>query len=387
MRQLDVIVPIYNTAPYLRECLDSILKQGIPDMGIILVDDGSTDGSGDICDLYAKTQSNIQVIHQENKGVMQAICAGISFVESEYVTVVDSDDWLEAKTYQNLAGYMKKGYDIISFPIVRFFSQNNYIQDKGCDFDGSFYGEDIAKHIYPTMMWNIEKDCWGLDPALWNKLLLTPLFKKYVIKARKLNGNFGQDVAVIYPLMKEVRSIVSVPEGRYYHRQRTDGVIAPYILDDNFAGNIYNLYSYLMNEFEGNEFIRKQIDYFYTENVRLRLRIYGEEVPPRHYLFPFGKIDSGCDVVLYGAGNIGKQYRLQLEKTNYCNVVAWVDKNKGEKSNTDGIRKPEIIPELDYDYIVIAIGNRGTAEDVKNSLLDMGVNEDKIIWCIECIKV
>ena len=95
MPKLSVIVPVYNTEKYLRECLDSILAQAFTDFEFILVNDGSTDKSGDICDAYGQVDSRVRVIHQENGGVTAARKRGVEVAEGEYISFIDSDDWIE----------------------------------------------------------------------------------------------------------------------------------------------------------------------------------------------------------------------------------------------------------------------------------------------------
>ena len=89
MAKVSVIVPVYNVEKYLKQCLDSIVDQTLEDLEIVLVDDGSVDSSGTICDEYAKQDSRVHVIHQENKGVSAARNAGISLAKGEYISFID----------------------------------------------------------------------------------------------------------------------------------------------------------------------------------------------------------------------------------------------------------------------------------------------------------
>lgn len=91
---VSIIVPIYNAEQYISKCIESILAQTYRDFELILVDDGSTDMCGKICDEYAKQDSRVHVIHQENKGVSAARNAGISLAKGEYIMFVDSDDFI-----------------------------------------------------------------------------------------------------------------------------------------------------------------------------------------------------------------------------------------------------------------------------------------------------
>ena len=102
MPLISIIVPVYKTEPWLRRCADSVLAQTLEDLELILVDDGSPDGCGAICDQYAAQDRRVWVIHQENGGVMSAVKAGIRAAGGEYVGFVDSDDWVDPTYYEDL---------------------------------------------------------------------------------------------------------------------------------------------------------------------------------------------------------------------------------------------------------------------------------------------
>ena len=113
---LTVVIPVYNVEKYLKRCIDSILIQEWKNYDILLVDDGSTDNSPQICEDYAKTYDIISVIHKENGGLSEARNTGISNAEGKYVYFLDSDDWIEPNTFSDLAEVIESDqYDIISF--------------------------------------------------------------------------------------------------------------------------------------------------------------------------------------------------------------------------------------------------------------------------------
>lgn len=105
---LSVIVAVYNVKSYLAECINSICNQTYSDMEIILIDDGSNDGSGDICDSYARKDSRIRVIHQENKGLSGARNAGLDIMHGEYITIVDSDDYVLPNAFSEAISVIEK---------------------------------------------------------------------------------------------------------------------------------------------------------------------------------------------------------------------------------------------------------------------------------------
>ena len=115
MAELSIIVPVYNNKNYLMQCIDSIINQKLRDIEIILVDDGSTDGSGAICDKYCDLDERIQLIHQENRGCLYARLQGLKESSGEYVGFVDSDDYIASDMYELLMYVAKtKNCDIVS---------------------------------------------------------------------------------------------------------------------------------------------------------------------------------------------------------------------------------------------------------------------------------
>lgn len=117
----SVILPIYNVATYLERCIQSVLSQDFSDYEMILVDDGSTDSSGQICDEYASKYDHIRVIHKENGGLSSARNAGMAIAKGEYIWWVDSDDWIEAGALSKLHHILNDNLqcDVIKFNYIR----------------------------------------------------------------------------------------------------------------------------------------------------------------------------------------------------------------------------------------------------------------------------
>ena len=113
MEKVSVIVPVYKVEKYIRRCVDSIVLQTYKNIEVILVDDGSPDQCGDICDDYANKYSYIKVIHQENRGQAAARNTGVSFSTGDYVTFVDSDDFITSDYVETLVGLVSRyGTDV-----------------------------------------------------------------------------------------------------------------------------------------------------------------------------------------------------------------------------------------------------------------------------------
>ena len=116
---ISVIIPVYNVERYLDECIKSIVNQTYENLEIILVDDGSPDNCPRMCDDWAKKDERIRVIHKENGGLASARNAGMNICTGEYISFVDSDDWMELNAYESLLKYFDDKTDIVKFDMIR----------------------------------------------------------------------------------------------------------------------------------------------------------------------------------------------------------------------------------------------------------------------------
>lgn len=208
--KISVTIPVYNTSKYLRRCLDSLKSQAMTDgIEFIIVDDGSTDNSREICQQYADEDSRFRVIHKENAGLATARQAGLDAARGEYVIVCDSDDWVEPEIYQRLyekavetgadvvvCGYFTEYSDGRSLPTQYMFEENSGIVDN----------EDFLMN--------------GAISS-WVKLIKKSLFDK--TNAYYEPGiDLGEDALIIFKLMKGNPKIVQI-KGNYYHYRRLFG--------------------------------------------------------------------------------------------------------------------------------------------------------------------
>lgn len=379
MIKIGIVVPVYNTELYLEKCISSILNQSYTNFELVLVNDGSTDNSGKICDYYAAMDKRVKVIHQNNHGMSYARYIGLKYVECDYATSVDSDDWIAQDAYENVLNYMEEGIDVISFRIIRYFDELYQYTSLNNHQPGLYNKQQIEEKIYPSMIWNISKGTFGIDPSICNKLIKKNLLFDELNKVRNLNISYGEDSAVMYPLLLKAKSLFISDYSSYYHRQRKGKEIASYLLDNDYYKKLYLLYEYLSNECKEHlEFI-KQIDYFYLYSVKVHLWIYGDKKREGE-LFPFDKVPKGSKIILYGASGVGQIYHEQFLKINYGTILAWVDKNY-DRYEQLGVKDIACISTIeDFDYIVIAVLYQETAENIKSNLICKGINEEKVVW-------
>lgn len=375
---LSVIVPVYNAEAYLVQCIESILSQSLEEIELILVDDGSEDNSGKIIDYYAKKDTRIRVFHQENKGPIKARLKGVLESKSNYVTFVDADDFVDSTAYVLAKELMQNNIDLIIFGITRYRNECNQ-RTEYCKFPEGIYDKrEIELSILPEMIWDYKKERFGVDPSLCNKIIKKNILISYIQKLTFYEFHYGEDVAVFYPVLRNIESLAIIKKSYYYHRRRETAIPA-YIADEEYLSKLYQLYAYLKQEFKDDWRLLKQVEYFYIYSAQLRKGVYGEYVEQIRYLFPFDKVKKDQKIIIYGAGAVGQSYRKQLEKIRYCCVVLWVDKNY-ERYPLYEISPVEKIKTVQYDSIIIAINNNKIRNEVIEKLKAWGVEEERIIY-------
>lgn len=215
---VSVIVPIYNTKEYLISCLDSILSQTYPALQVILVDDGSTDGSGGICDEYAQKDPRVQVIHQKNRGVSAARNAGLEAATGDWIGWVDSDDWIEADMVSVL---LEKAISVQADICVcgRFEELPSRTLRFGWSREQLLDGKAAMKALLQERY---------MDNALYDKLWRRELFQHI----RFPEGATYEDLAVVWRLFERAKRVHCLPQPKYHYRHRAWSIVADTSLDN-----------------------------------------------------------------------------------------------------------------------------------------------------------
>lgn len=200
---LSVIIPIYNVEKYLRRCIDSVIKQTYNNLEIILVDDGSPDNSGSICDEYARKDQRIKVIHQENAGLSGARNSGISVANGDFITFVDSDDWIDKDMYSQMLQYQRNNdLDIIC-------ADTYLVKFSKTEFRPLFESDLVFKGRDALNLILIGK----IDNAAWNKIYRTSIFGDIRYPSRRIY----EDVATTYKVFAKASKIGYLKKPFYYY--------------------------------------------------------------------------------------------------------------------------------------------------------------------------
>lgn len=203
MPRLSVIVPVYNAEKYINKCLDTILSQTFKDFELILVDDGSPDKCGDICEKYAKLDNRIKVFHKKNGGVSSARNLGLSEARGEYIAFIDPDDYIDSNMFEDTIEYLQNNDgDIVCFEVCEVKGSRNKI---GYHFDSDkiMTGSEALNFILADV----------IDNSPCNKI-----YKKTVWNhVRFPNGRRYEDVATIYRTFVQANKIVYLKKALYYY--------------------------------------------------------------------------------------------------------------------------------------------------------------------------
>lgn len=217
----SIIVPIYNIERFLRKCIESIVSQTYSNIEIILVDDGSTDGSASICDEYEKCYSKIKVLHKENGGLVSARQAGARISSGDYILCVDGDDWISEDYVEQFNNVISEyNPDIICCGYVQVYDEyedKHFIKSR----NGFYTQEEINKEIFPILISG--KDGSSFEPTVWAKAFRRELYLRYqnLVNPRI---KIGEDGACTIPCIIDAQSLYIIPKCTYYYRFNTNSM-------------------------------------------------------------------------------------------------------------------------------------------------------------------
>ncbi len=211
---ISVLIPVFNTEQYLCQCLESVVRQTYTNIEIILIDDGSTDNSGSICDSYAKQDARIRVIHTGNRGIATARNHGLELAKGSYIVFLDSDDWMELHSIETLLSKaVQTGADIVVTGCFTEFKGKSL--PSGHREEQILYKNDILSAYAKEILRDI----------VWNKLYRKECFADVVFP----DGHTYEDVKTTHKLLTDVvmknGKIAIISEDLYHYRMRKSSIV------------------------------------------------------------------------------------------------------------------------------------------------------------------
>lgn len=236
MTKVSIIIPVYNVAPYLKEALDSVINQTYKNIEIIIIDDGSTDGSGKVCDEYT-TDSRVRVIHQDNQGLSSARNTGLDHATGDYIAFLDPDDAYHSEMIERMIYVIiKKNADLVACSYIIKETEGSLVDSKGIRIVG------FEKNKKYTSREAITAQLEGrFDEAAWNKLYKRELWEN----ERFPDGHIFEDMQVMPLIYERCNSIMNISDVLVFHRARKGSITNTRTL--HIFKELFYAYSVLLN--------------------------------------------------------------------------------------------------------------------------------------------
>ena len=302
---ISVIVPVYKVEPYLRKCVDSIINQTYKNLEIILVDDGSPDNCGVICDEYAAQDSRIRVIHKENGGVSSARNAGLDICTGDYIGFVDSDDWIESDWIGGFLRTINGCVDVIisdgaffNLPFPVGFAKKETIV-KSCFYPSAL--QESVEHIAPSVCLKLFRK------ELWNNIRFSESL------------SMGEDTIAWLQIAMKADSFYVVHNSDRYHYTENGASITHGISDEKNRKNDLRLAELIFQYAEGSEYEHFSVSSLIFHNVKYMLHCKEKS----EFLRANGRIAEAKRPIKKYFKLFRKKYKIMLLALSRCPTLVW----------------------------------------------------------------
>lgn len=356
---ISVVIPVYNVEKYFDKCMQSVLNQTYKNLEIILVDDGSTDASGKMCDKYAAQDTRVRVVHKKNGGLVSARKAGVVLATGEYTSYIDSDDWVDIDMYENIINEIQGTEpDIVLFGSKKEYPERTEIR-KEYLAPGIYYREEYEK----IAKRHIEESEYFYTPVvaqyLWAKLFRTEILKEEQLKVYD-EISLGED-CLSYACILKANTVQVVDLQPYHYRVRQSSIVHTKKRYDKCL-----LLIQYLNEIMG--------DIEYLRPLLIQCIYYQLALVDASKASYFPRLEKANRIVIYGKGVMAEVIEKAIRQQELCTIVNWVDSN-----NIDDLR---VMEAKEYDYVIVAITVHEIVKKVENLLQGIGIDRKKImrIW-------
>lgn len=387
---LSVIIPVYNMEHYLECCIQSVLSQTYCNLEVILIDDGSTDNSGELCRRYAEADARIKLISQENRGLSAARRRGIEAMTGNYVAFVDADDYIDADYFQQLMD-CKGHFDLV---IAQWIREDVNKTRRACDsFALGAYDtpEDIdflLRHLinisYPGGTINIKP---GVAGYVWNKLFKADIVRS-AFQTVKTDIAKVEDRPITYCSILKSKAILFTDICGYHYVIRKNSESHSMEKDWSYLQSFFEYYNIMNPIFSAHpardvlipqlqaqivkEFAKAPDRMGFVTDMKLQLKM---------PVFPFVNLLEKKRLVLYGANFTSWSYAKQIKMLGQCTVVLWVDKNWQEYVRIGWDISPlESLKDCVYDYIILTSSSQEEADIMCEELVNIEIEDYKLLW-------
>lgn len=370
---ISVIIPVYNVEQYLKQCIESVINQTYRNLEIILVDDGSTDNSLNLCNYYAYKDERIRVISKEHGGMVRARKTGVSYATGKYLAYVDADDWIELDTYEKaFAAIEEQDVDLLLYGLIEEYEDAS-IEKLNTLPDGYYYGHEIREKIYPYMLCNKSFFQFGILPNLVCKLVKRDLLKNVQLMIND-NVEIGEDADCTFQMVVQAKALKIINFAPYHYRKRYNSTLWKKMTFLQYK-SLYNDLKTALNKSEKREILMPQLYQYMLFIMLLKSAdsFIGFEAFQAHF--------ANKKIVLYGAGGFGQEIYRVVSQNKIGDISLWVDKRYQIYQNMGmQVHGIDSIFHSDYDVIFIAVLNTELCEKISESLIEEGISAQKISY-------
>ena len=345
-----------------------------------MVDDGSTDNSGRLCDEYAKKDGRIVVIHKKNGGLVSARKAGIIKATGGYVTYVDSDDWIDHVMYEELIEAITwHDADIVTSGLYREYSGSTVREFDNLP-EGVYARKEIEKTVFPKLMYTGDFYEAGINIHLYNKLYRRELLRNHQMEIDDI-VRVGDDAALVYPCIMEAKKIVILHKCFYHYCIRNDSIMS--IGYKGELSGFKKIHDIIRRKIETvhkkREHLLQQLSFLILyllllKEPQLVIRISNGR------LCPYGNVYRKERLILCGSGKFGSTLYRYLSEENWCHIVLWTDREEDRERGVVCTSKLTDIPQDSYDKIIIAVLVGSVMKEIRSELIKFGIQEKKIAF-------
>lgn len=376
---VSIIIPIYNLEKYVKKSIESALNQSYMNIEVILVDDGSKDNSGVICDAYSKVDSRVRVIHKENGGLVSARKSGLEISRGKYIVPLDADDWIERDMVKSMLSIMESGnIDFAQCGLMWEYYDGSREDSADILREGGYDLKQNANGLYENLF--TKYDDKSINGARSN--ICSCIFKRdIVIKAQSLINDElanGEDDALFFVSMLISNKFYKFEHAYYHSLVRTNSMSrAKNMFNVNQVFMIENIVRPVLRKHEFFEMLEPMFNRYLYNLFNLYATNYWKTGYDRVYMLESELVPYKSKIVLYGAGVVGQSYHLLL--SDKYNIVAWIDGKKDYVGDVK-IDRIDVIKNISYDYVILAAKKAYIADEMRQLLITMGVKEEQIVW-------
>lgn len=332
--QVSIIVPVYNVEKYLQQCIESLVNQSYQNVEILLIDDGSKDTGGQVCDYFAKKYKKISTFHKTNSGLGLTRNYGLERIHGDYVTFVDSDDYLHQDAIQRLVDGLDNGKNDT---VIGGFTK---ITDEGKEIYTETYPEEVIdndqvySHLFNRMLGSSPDNHDSIKPSVWNTLYSVRLIKAHNLRFVSERELISEDIVWDSDYYRFSKSVKVVTSSSYYYRYNPTSLSQTY-KPDRFARSI-KFYEYMIDRMSKTE-IAEDAWLRQTKNLFIAVRTCFSQGTDRSFNEIYQSIAEICnDTILQNAIakypvkrlDIKQRAFLMMIKNKWVGILATLAKNR-----------------------------------------------------------